>query len=167
MRRIGLIGLMLMAAVIVFGAPPIQMQVTTNAIKILQERGLRREYGILWSKTNLVSQGAVIRYGNNQYMAEADGRLGTNAPVFTSGTASNGTAILRYIEKGQRTGFVVMLNSTNGTVRINVTSPAVPGVGIQLKGERSIWQDSGYGVPQGAIYVVSDDGTNGVAAMEW
>ena len=166
MRRIGLIGLMLMAA-IAFGAPPIEIQVTTNAVKILPERGLNLNYGTPWSKTNLVSQGTVIRSGTGQYMAENAGRLGTNAPVFTSGSASNGTVLLRYVDKGQRTGFCLMLNSTNGTVRINVTSPSAPGLGIQLKGERSIWQESGYGVPQGAIWVVSDEETNRIAVMEW
>ena len=171
MRKTGWTQLMIIAAIAVVAsvalcAPPVEIQVTTNAVKILAERGLNASYGSLWVKTNLVAQGTVIRSGVNQYMAETDGRLGTNAPAFTSGTASNGAVRLRYVDKGQRTGFCLMLNSP-GPVRVNVGGPAVQGQGIQLKGERSVWQESGYGVPQGPIWVVSDEGTNRVAVMEW
>jgi hypothetical protein len=167
MKKIGLIGLMLMAAMVAFGAPPVEMAVTTNAIKILPERNLGRGYGTVWSATNTAAQGEIIRWGTEQYMAENAGTLGTNAPTLSvSGTETNGTVILRYVEKGPRLGFVLMLNS-EGSIRVNLNSAAVTGSGIQLEGKKSIWQESDRGAPQGAIWVVSDSGTNSVAALEW
>jgi hypothetical protein len=167
MRRIGLIGLMLVAALAAFGAPPVEMSVTTNAVKVLPERNLGRGYGTIWSVTNAVAQGDILRWGTEQYMAENAGTLGTNAPALSvSGTETNGTVILRYVEKGPRLGFILMLN-TEGSVRVNVNGPAVAGSGIQLEGKKSLWQESDRGAPQGAIWVVSDSGTNSVAALEW
>jgi hypothetical protein len=167
MKRIGLIGLMLMAAIAAIAAPPVEMQVTTNAIKILPERNLGRGYGTVWSVTNAVAQGDIIRWGTDQYMAENAGALGTNAPTLSvSGAETNGAVILRYVEKGPRLGFILMLN-TEGSVRVNLNAAAVPGKGIQLEGKKSIWQESDRGAPQGAIWAVSDSGTNSVSALEW
>lgn len=170
MRRMGmtgLIGLMLAAAIFTFGAPPVELQVTTNTIKILPERNLGRGYGTVWAATNAVAQGDILRYGTDQYMAENAGVLGTNTPALSvPGTETNGTVILRYVEKGPRLGFVMMLNS-EGSIRVNLNGAAVPGKGIQLEGKKSIWQESDRGAPQGAIWAVSDSGTNAVAAMEW
>lgn len=148
-------------------APPVEMSVTTNAIKILPERNLGRGYGTVWSATNSAAQGEILRWGTEQYMAENAGTLGTNAPALSvSGTETNGTVILRYVEKGPRLGFILMLN-TEGSVRVNVNGPAVAGSGIQLEGKKSLWQESDRGAPQGAIWVVSNSGTNSVAALEW
>jgi hypothetical protein len=142
------------------------MTVTTNAVKILPERNLPRGYGTVWSNSAAATQGEIIRWGTQQYMAENAGTLGTNAPVFTTGAETNGTVTLRYVEKGPRLGFVLMLNS-EGAIRFNLNSPAVPGVGLRIRGEGGGWQDSDRGAPQGAIWVVSDEGTNNVAALEW
>jgi len=151
----------------VSAAPPVEMQVTTNAIKILPERNLGRSYGTLWSAGAEVSQGDILRRGTDQYMAQNDGALGTDAPALhVPGTETNGTVVLRYVEKGPRLGFVLMLGSS-GSIRVNINSPAVPGAGIRLEGAKSVFQESDRGAPQGAIWVVSDEGTNTVSALEW
>lgn len=166
MRRIGLIGLILTLAMAAHSAPPIEMSVTTNPVMVLPPRSMGRSEGSLWLATNAVSQGAILRWGGNHYMVQSAGITGTNAPVFVSGIETNGSAVLRYAEKGPRLGFVLMLNS-EGSVRVNLNSPAIPGSGIQLEGKNSLWQESYYGAPQVAIWVVSDVGTNRVAVLEW
>jgi hypothetical protein len=163
----GMTGLVIfIAAMAAIAAPPVEMTVTTNAVKILPERNLPRGYGTVWARTNAVSQGDILRWGTENYMAENAGTLGTNVPAFVVGSETNGTVVLRYVEKGPRLGFVLMLN-TEGSVRVNLNGAAVPGKGIQLEGKKSIWQESDRGAPQGAIWAASDSGTNNVAALEW
>ncbi len=147
-------------------AEPIEMSVTTNSVMVLPPRNLGRSYGTVWSSETTVSQGDVLRWGNNHYMVQDVGTTGTNAPTFVVGTETNGTSVLRYIEKGPRLGFILMLNSDD-SIRINLNGPAVPGIGPRIRGEMSLWQQSGNGVPQSGVWVVSDSGTNAVAALEW
>jgi hypothetical protein len=156
--------LLVMAAI---AAPPVEMTVTTNAVKILPERNLSRGHGTVWSNSAATAQGEIIRWGTEHFMAENAGTLGTNAPALSvPGSETNGTVVLRYVEKGPRLGFVLMLN-TEGSVRVHLNGAAVSGKGIQLEGKKSIWQESDRGAPQGAIWAVSDSGTNNVAALEW
>lgn len=51
----------------------------------------------LWIASSPVSQYQTIYFGTNVYLITVAGTLGTTAPTFTSGTATNGTATLAYI----------------------------------------------------------------------
>lgn len=148
-------------------APPVSVEVGTNAVKILPERNLSLSYGTAWAEEAAVAQGDILRWSNQHYMAVTGGTLGTNAPDTTAtGIQTNGTVVLSYVEKGPRLGFVLQLQDA-GSVRINLNSPAVPGIGIQIEGEKSLWQESDRGSPQGAVWAVSDAGSNTVSALEW
>jgi hypothetical protein len=167
MRRIGLIGLMLATAMAAFGESPAALSVGQTAVKILPERNLTRSSGIPWTATNTVSQGNIIRWSSQFYMAETGGRLGTNAPVHLAGTELNGTVPLRYVTAGPRRGFIAQMQST-GTVYLAVSLFPANGFGVKVSGELSHWSESGDGCPQGAIYGVSPSGqTNLVGGIEW
>ncbi|MFA5688579.1 MAG: hypothetical protein WC959_05485 [Kiritimatiellales bacterium] len=158
----------LFGVIAVFAAPAINKEISTNAVKVLPERNLLLKDGTPWQAELQVPQGLVIRSGTEHYMAENAGTLGTNAPtIFYPGWETNGTVVLRYIEKGPRLGFIMMME-TDGTMRVNVNTPPTPGSGAILDGRLSTWQESGsQAVPQGAIWAVSETGTNRVTAIEW
>ena len=162
MGRIMLAG----ALAMVLGYYAVANEVTTNVVKILPERRSNVRSFPVWVAEDAIDQGTVIRYGNNAYFAETGGTLGTTAPTFRSGIETNGTAILRYIERGPRRGFVVQLHDA-GPVRVNAYVAPDDERHFRLSGNLAHWSQSGEGCPQGAIYVVSESGTNTVTVTEW
>lgn len=163
MKKAGLAGLVLV--VLCCAASAAEFEVGTNLVKVLPPRSLTRGAGEPWAETNSVSQGDILRYGLNKYMALNEGTLGTNAPEFKTGTETNGTVVLQVIPIGPRIGMVVQLLDA-GPVQVRVYSPTDPGT-FWLLGENSHWSESGSGVPQGAVFVVSESGTNTVSTLEW
>ncbi len=139
-------------------------EVSTNAVKILPERNLR--HADAWEAETVVAQGDIMKCYQNFYMARVGGTLGTNAPIFRVGAETNGTAVLQYVERGPRRGFVVQL-CDSGTIWLNVYNPAVPNAGLALIGRNAHWSESGNGCPQGSIWAVGETGTTGVTALEW
>jgi hypothetical protein len=165
MRRIGQSGLILMALCCAAAAAP--FEVGTNAVKVLPERNLPRGSGEAWTATNAVGQGNIIRRGLNTYMAQNAGTLGTNEPVFVAGTELNGMVTLQAVPIGPRRGFVIQLQD-EGPVWVQVYAAGSEGDGFMLFGENAHWSESGDGVPQGAVYVISPASkTNAVGAVEW
>ena len=53
-------------------------------------------FGTVWTASTAVTLNQQIFYGANLYTVTVAGTLGTSAPTFTSGSASNGTATLTY-----------------------------------------------------------------------
>lgn len=140
------------------------VEVATTAIKVLPERNLK--YADVWESSTVVDQGAIMKWGNNFYMAEIFGTLGTNAPTFRSGVETNGTVTLRYIERGPRRGFVIQLHDAGPVWVKAYTAPGVDD-GFKLSGSLAHWSERGDGCPQGAIWVASESGTNTITGSEW
>ncbi len=144
--------------------PALAWEVSTNAVKILPERNLK--YADAWEAETVVAQGSIMKCYQNFYMARTAGTLGTNAPIFKVGSETNGTAVLQYVERGPRRGFIVQLHDS-GTIWINVYNPATPNTGFALIGQNAHWSESGNGCPQGSIWAIGETGTNAVTAIEW
>jgi hypothetical protein len=82
----------------------------------------------LWIESSPVSQYQTIYYGTNVYLITVAGTLGTSAPTFTSGTATNGTATLAYI--GTTTSIVPSIVFSAPTSGTTATGTAVITGGI-------------------------------------
>lgn len=165
--RVLLSVLLLTVGCFVLAAPPVAMEVSTESVMVLPPRNTPRGQGINWQGQLEVEQGEILKFGTTLYMVQSAGTTGTNAPVlFVPGVETNGTAVLRCIERGPRQGFVLMVES-NGVVRVSVNSAAASGEGLMLDGRLSHWSESDRGCPQGAIWAATDSGTNRVTVMEW
>jgi len=141
-------------------------EVTTNALKVLPERTMRARNLDAWEAEVLVDQGQLMKWGQNMYWAVDGGMTGSEAPVFTSGSETNGTTTLAYIQPGPRRGFVIQLEE-EGVVWLRAYQAPTEHEHITLTGDLAHWAESGDGVPQGAIWAKATVGTNNLAATEW
>jgi len=55
------------------------------------------KFGELWTPTHIVTVNDVLYYGDNSYIVTGAGTTGLTAPTFTSGSAVDGTATLKYL----------------------------------------------------------------------
>lgn len=167
MKRLFAIIFLAGAVFVAEAASQLTFQVPTNGVMVLPKRNMGRSEGAIWTPGATVHQGDILRWGTSHYMVQTEGVLGPRSPnLVVPGVETNGTAVLRYVEKGSRLGFIVQLDST-GPVRVALNAASEPGSGLMLVGENAIWQESGRGVPQNSIWLVSDSGTNTVTVLEW
>ena len=166
MMRIAMAALMAVAVGILAGSA-MATEVTSTPIKILPERNVNVRQLSYWESETEVTQGQLMRWGNNAYWAGTAGTTGETAPTFTSGSETNGTAVLRYITPGARRGFVLQLHDDGNVWARAYAAPVPESNGFLLSGKLSHWSEQGSGCPQGAIYIASESNTNTVSAMEW
>jgi hypothetical protein len=79
---------------------------------------------INWSALAAYPSGTMIKSGNNHYIVTVSGTLGETAPTHTSGTVTNGTAPLQWVEidNGNGTGATAEAYVLDGSViEINLT----------------------------------------------
>ena len=80
-------------------------------------------FGINWQANSNLKEGDEVCYGVRRYVAIQDGTTSSTPPVFTSGTAGNGSTVLRYV--GERaTGTADMGPDANNhsVMRVAITS---------------------------------------------
>lgn len=142
-------------------------EVTTTPRKILPERNVNVRQLDYWEEETEVAQGQLMRWGNNAYWVVTEGTTTNSPPTFTSGSETNGTAILRYISPGPRRGFVIQLHDVGPIWARAYAAPEIGDDGFLLSGELALWTESGDGVPQGAVYVAAEAGVSQVSATEW
>ena len=159
--------MVLAAGLLALAVAALATDVTTTPIKILPERNVNVRQLDYWVEETEVAQGQLMRWGNNAYWVVTAGTTTNIPPTFTSGSETNGTAILRYIKPGARRGFVVQLHDDGPIWARAYAAPEMGDDGFVLSGELALWSESGDGVPQGAIYVTAETGTNQVSATEW
>ena len=136
--------------------------VSTNSVKILAN--VEANAGQAWASTNAYTQGELVYSEGRVWMALIAGTSSTNAP---SGILDyvDGTVTWRKALAQKRKGLFIGNEGSNETT-ISWFSALVAGSGITLaQGEKIILTEDD--CPQGAIYTISDSGTNSTSTLEW
>ena len=82
-----------------------------------------------WSANSKIAKGDIVKSGNLYYQATIAGTFGVSAPAFTSGSSTNGTATLQFIQSyvesldvDSDSNFIELLTTNAGQVQRQVTA---------------------------------------------
>jgi len=107
------------------------MEIGTNSVKVSAEAISSLFSLASWRATNTYTQGSLVKYGSNVYMAVNGGISGTTAPTHTYGEVSDGSILWRYLNK-RTSRIVVLSNLSTNNVYLSVNGPAEVEKGILL-----------------------------------
>ena len=163
MRRIGLIGMLVAAAMTASAQQDFSVTAGTNSTVVLAQRNLTVGHVPAWAKSTAYAAGDYFMTDAQRfYLVRTAGTSGSAAPAIERAAVTNGTLVAEFVPPGPRSGFVVINAGTN-VVDLTIGS----GTGGVRLWPRGSWSEGGPTCPQAELRANSPDGGSELRGCAW